>query len=403
MVNFNFINIAPPKWRMLILMAIAFLATWLVFKHILKIALLKNIVDEPNARKLQKIPIPVLGGIAVFFGIVVGLGFFKTSINYTSLFPLVSAMVIMLYVGSIDDIVSLSPVSRLFLEILVGGLFIFGSKSSIICLDNLWGVDMIPGWLSIIISIIAFVGLINAINMIDGVDGLSSGLGIMICTFFGLFFFISHNYSYAAISFITMGALLPFFLHNVFGWHSKMFLGDGGSMVLGTIVSAMVITMLSKETHFPEFPNLDFNVPAFAIAVLSMPIADTLRVMVMRSLHGRSPLKPDKTHLHHLFIAMEFSHISITIIQILFSITVIGAFTLTWALGGSDDLQLYVVICTAALLNFGTAAILSSLQNKETDFSRKIKKAGQASHVERKGIWLVIQKIVDGDSEKYKN
>ncbi|MCQ2136526.1 MAG: undecaprenyl/decaprenyl-phosphate alpha-N-acetylglucosaminyl 1-phosphate transferase [Bacteroidales bacterium] len=403
MTGFNFMNIAPPKWRILILLVISFISTWLVFKHILKIALQKNIVDNPDARKLQKTPVPVLGGVAVFFGIVVGLGFFKTTLNYTTLFPLVSAMIMMLYVGTIDDIVDLSPMTRMLMEVLVGVLFIFGSKSSIVYLDHLWGVEFIPDWLSMIISIIAFVGLINAINMIDGVDGLSSALGITICSFFGVVFFLGHQYSYAALAAITVGALLPFFLHNVFGLHSKMFLGDGGSMVLGTIIAAMVITMHNKEVMFPVFKEIDFNIPAFAIAVLSMPIADTLRVMVMRMIGGKSPFKPDKTHLHHRFIALGFSHIAITLTEVIFTLLVVGAFTLVWTLGGSDDLQLYVVIATAALINFGTSAILAKCQSKDGALAHKLKNFAKITHIDRKGIWLTIQKIVDGKSEFYKS
>ncbi len=328
---------------------------------------------------------------------------FRGTLNYTTLFPLVSAMIMMLYVGTIDDIVDLSPMTRMLMEVLVGVLFIFGSKSSIVYLDHLWGVEFIPDWLSMIISIIAFVGLINAVNLNDGLDGLSSALGITICSFFGVVFFLSHQYSYAALAAITVGALLPFFLHNVFGLHSKMFLGDGGSMVLGTIIAAMVITMHNKEVMFPVFKEIDFNIPAFAIAVLSMPIADTLRVMVMRMIGGKSPFKPDKTHLHHRFIALGFSHIAITLTEVIFTLIVVGAFTLVWTLGGSDDLQLYVVIATAALINFGTSATLAKCQSKDGALAYKLKNFAKITPIDRKGIWLTIQKIVDGKSEFYKS
>ena len=94
----------------LVLFSVALLSTWWIFKKILKIALLKNIVDNPDARKIQKVPIPVLGGIAVFFGIIVSLTFTGLFYETRTLFTIVGLMTIMLYVGTMDDILSLSPV-----------------------------------------------------------------------------------------------------------------------------------------------------------------------------------------------------------------------------------------------------------------------------------------------------
>ena len=286
----------PYKYRLIILFLISFAATTLVFKPILKIAKNKNIVDNPDARKLQKQPVPVMGGIAVFFGITMGLCFYKTMITYTSLFPVLGAMTIMLYLGFIDDVVNIKAGARFLIEILVGLVMIYGMKCCICNFQGLWGIDCVPTVVGIVLSVITFVGVCNAINMIDGIDGLSSAFGILIFICLGIVCFISGEYSFAALAAVCTGALLPFFLHNVFGWSTKMFIGDGGTMMMGTAISAMVFVLLRKNSILVErFPALDFSRIAFVLAVLSIPVGDTLRVMTTRMIHHTSPFKPDKT------------------------------------------------------------------------------------------------------------
>ena len=130
-----------------------------------------------------------------------------------------------------------------------------------------------------------------------------------------------------------------------------------------------------------------------------MPIADTLRVMFCRMAHHKSPFYPDKNHLHHLFVAAGYSYISITIIEIILDIFVICSFLLTWYLGGSLELQLYVVMGVAALLNMFPASLLAKSVDRNDGIYGLVKRAGAHSHIERKGMWLRIQQLVDNKFE----
>lgn len=387
----------PYKYRLIILFLISFAATWIVFKPILKIAKAKNIVDNPDARKLQKQPVPVMGGIAVFFGIALGLCFYKTMITYTSLFPVLGAMVIMLYLGFIDDVVSIKAGTRFLIEILVGLLMIYGMKCCICNFQGLWGIDCVPTVVGIVLSVITFVGVCNAINMIDGIDGLSSAFGMLIFICLGIVCFLSGEYSFAALAAVCTGALLPFFLHNVFGWNTKMFIGDGGTMMMGTAISAMVFVLLRKNSILVErFPELDFSRIAFVLAVLAIPIGDTLRVMATRILHHTSPFHPDKTHLHHVLLDAGYSHIGITIIEITLNVMVIAVFAAVWLLGASVGIQILSVVAFALFEDIGIVCLLKRTTGKSTKIALRIQRRAEKSHVERKGIWLVIQKIIDG-------
>ncbi len=384
-----------PKYRIFLLFVISLVVTYFVYWPILKIAREKGIVDNPDARKLQRVPVPVLGGIAVFFGIVVGLCFFKTMLSFTSLFAVLTAMIVMLYLGTIDDILNLSPYLRLAVEVIVMMLLIYGTHFSICNFQGLWGIGLLPTIFSVPLSIIAMVGIINAINMIDGVDGMVSGFCIVAFTLFGVIFFCEHEYSFAALAAVSVGALIPFFVHNVFGHGTKMFIGDGGTMMVGTILASMVIAICKYRVDYENLITSRFSVIAFSLAVLAVPVFDTLRVMIYRISRGKSPFHPDKNHMHHIFIELGFSHIGTTMSEIVMNLFVVAVWVLVWTLGASVGVQLYCVIGASLLMTFGMAAFLKRQIGRDTRVSRFVKGVGEATHLEKMGPWKRFQSFVD--------
>ena len=257
----------------------AFLGTLWIHPKVLKIALLKNLVDNPDARKLQRNPVPVMGGIAVFFGIAIGLCCSQAIFNSASTFMLISAMLVMLYTGTMDDIIDLSPTIRFIIEILVIVWLMYASNSSINCFWGLWGVSTIPQWISYPLTVFAAVGIINAINLIDGVNGLSSGFCFMSSVLFAIFFYTSGSKTMTTLAMSAAGAIVPFFLHNVFGKNTKMFIGDGGTLVIGTMMAMFVISILGKNPGCIKLAASGAGLIPFTLAVLSIPVFDTVRVM----------------------------------------------------------------------------------------------------------------------------
>ncbi len=370
------------------------LAVMWIHPLVVKIATEKNIVDNPNARKLQRVPIPVLGGCAVLFGILLGIGFTSTHCGCPSLFIIITAMTIMLYTGTMDDILSLSPRLRFVIEIMVVILLMMANNQSINNFYGLWGLDAIPQWIAFPLTIFAAVGIINAINLIDGVDGLSSGYGVMASIAFAILFTLAGDISMLTLAVVTAGSLIPFFFHNVFGKTSKMFIGDGGTLVLGVVFSSFVINTLADGSIVGKFAESNFGLIPFTLAVLSIPVFDTLRVLLARIVRGTSPFNPDKTHLHHLFIELGFSHAGTTVSILTLNSLIILLQLLSWQLGCSVDVQLYVVICASLLCTVGFYLSMKT-QSDNNIFKRMIKAIGRASRIERKGFFLTMQKLMD--------
>lgn len=374
---------------------LAFAGTLWIHPKVLKIAILKNLVDNPDARKLQRKPVPVMGGIAVFFGIVVGLCSSQFIFSSANTFMLISAMLVMLYVGTIDDVIDLSPTIRFLIEIIVIAWLMYASKSSINCFWGLWGIGEISEWASYALTIFAAVGIINAINLIDGVNGLSSGFCFMASVLFAIFFNISGNQIMTTMAISAAGAIIPFFLHNVFGENTKMFIGDGGTLVIGTMMAMFVMNILKVDAECTGLAAKGMGLIPFCLAVLSIPVFDTLRVMSTRILHRKSPFHPDKTHLHHMFIDLGFSHTGTTISILSLNLLIVVLWYISYKIGASIDVQLYIVVALSILVTFVFYKFAKIQLKKGGKGLRILQKIGKTLHIEKKGMWSSVQRFID--------
>lgn len=369
---------------------VALIAVILVHSRILRIARARDLTDKPGERKHQRHPVPMLGGIAVFFGVICGLGMASSMADLTLIFPIVMMMAVMLYVGALDDLTGLSPVFRIVIEILAVLVLIYGSG---MCIDNfngLWGIYQIPWSIAVPLTVFAGVGIINSINMIDGINGLSSGLCIACSLYFGANYFHLDDIPNSVVAFTMAFSLMPFLVHNVFGSKSRMFIGDAGTMMMGILLTWFVIRYLSYYGIERGLPGGLCPI-ANSLGILSVPIFDTLRVMCMRMLQGRSPFSPDRTHLHHAFVDCGFSHALTAVSEILISLVIFLISNILYLLDCSAEVQLYFVILSSVIFVWGTYFILLRLKN-----NRAFKFFALHTHFERKGWWLVYQNWLDG-------
>lgn len=412
-------------WSILLLILLSaafslFSVHW-IFIKVLNIAQTKNLVDNPDARKLQKRPVPVMGGIAVFFGLLMGLllagsllelmGFtFETDSNsiWSSgrgvVLPLLIAASILLYVGAIDDCINLSPRSRITIEVLTILGLCFSTGLCVDSLYGLWGIETFSWWIGIPLTVFASVGIINAFNMIDGVNGLSSSLCILVSVLLGTFFFKRSDWPDAILSFCFAGALIPFFCHNVFGKKSRMFIGDAGTMVMGLLVSWCMIKVLSSDGVISGIHKTGDTekmcMAAMLVAIASVPVFDTLRVMAGRIYKGRSPFAPDTSHLHHKFIYVGVSHFMTTLSELVINIMVVAVWYVVYKLGGSQEWQMYATLIAGFVLVWGTYLFLRHQEKHNTKLFAQMKSYSIKTHYENQRWWLTLQNWLDKGVEE---
>ena len=389
----------------LIIMAILSLSvTTVVYPFVLRYALRHQIVDNPNARKIHRQPVPVMGGVAVYAGILAGCLAMYFLISKASIHWSLMAMTTMLVLGVWDDMKNLPAILRLFIQFGIVGAYMLFTDHYIHNFYGLFGIHEISQWVGIPLTLVGGVGTINAINMIDGIDGYSSGYGIMACTCFAVLFGILGPSVWASLAVIVTSALIPFFFHNVFGVKSKMFIGDGGTMMLGFLMAILAIGAMSMRRG-PELEAKGIGVMAMTLAILCIPIFDTLRVMTARMLRGRSPFKPDKTHLHHLFIDMGFSHLRASTYILSMNLIVIIVWLLLWQCGASINTQTCVVILMGLTVTVGFYKLMRWQQHsgpigddglpQGTPLWHAFCRIGMKSRKEKGKIWLTLRRIVD--------
>ena len=255
------------------------LCAGIVIPQILLIAFRKQLFDLPDERKIHHCAVPRLGGIAfkpvVFFTIALLLGI-NMVLGHSEMlseigndvrplaFAFCSIMVLYL-VGMADDLIGIRYRAKFVIQILCGVMLIVGG----IYINNLYGIlgiHVVPLWLGYPLTILIVVFIINAINLIDGIDGLASGLCGVACLFYGLTFFMLHQYVYAILAFATLGVLVPFFYYNVFGnpeHGRKIFMGDTGSLAIGGVIAVFALC-IRKELLLPLLCGV-FLVESFSV------------------------------------------------------------------------------------------------------------------------------------------
>lgn len=370
---------------------VASLAVFMIHPKLVKVANLKQIVDNPNARKLNKVPVPVLGGVGVFFGIMFSMGvagYYLDRINIP--YAIIIAMLLLLYIGVGDDILGLTPRTRFIMQIFTVCLMMFFGRTYMDNLHGIWGIYELPKIVAGALTVFACVGIINALNLIDGVDGLCSGYGMFASFLFGICFIEMGDTTCAVLSFSMFGALLPFMLYNVFGRKLKMFLGDGGSLIVGFLCALFVTRIIQTGSD-----TVTGSTISFTLAILAIPVFDTIRVMLARIYNRRSPFHPDKTHLHHMFISLGFSHIITSINIIALNGLVVVAWHLCNVLNTSVEVQLYVTIVAGVLATWGLYYYVDYIREKHPSTYSAMQRFVEKYSVHRSGIMMKIGEVLD--------
>lgn len=326
----------------------SFLVTYIAIPSIITVARVKKLTDEPEERRAHRKSVPTLGGIAIFSGVIFSIILWTPFQVFGNLQYILCAMVILFLIGAKDDIIPLDPYKKMTGQVFAACILVFKANIRITSLYGLLGINDIPGWLSILLSIFTILVIINAMNLIDGVNALCASVGIIICVTLGFWFKAVYQTVFAIIAAALVGALVAFMKFNLSP--AKIFMGDTGSMLVGVICSILAISFieLNKTGVDPQYRIS--APPAIAVSVLFIPLFDTIRVFTLRLIRGVSPFIADRQHMHHLLLDLGLTHLQVTsilimlntiIIIIAFNLQFLGNITLVW-----------IILCIGILFTF---------------------------------------------------
>ncbi len=286
---------------------LSFIITYISIPPIIRVSNAKQLFDEPNHRKLNKVVVPTLGGVGIFIGMTLSFILFQRdhqSIEFSYLF---GAVLMLFFIGLKDDILVISAKKKFLIQLAAAAMLVFAGDFRIENMNGLFGLNAIPELAGSGLAFAIFLFLINAMNLIDGIDGLAAGIGVFVSLIIGFWFGNQGFYLYAILSFSLCGSLLAFLRFNLWGGENKIFMGDTGSLILGAVLSVLVIKFNNIGANADNIMIFS-HLPSIILSLLIVPICDVLRVFTIRLLNGKSPFAPDMNHIHHMLIKMGLTH-----------------------------------------------------------------------------------------------
>jgi len=264
-----------------------------------RMARILGIIDQPCERKIHKECVSRLGGVAMAIPLFLAVMVFAPA--NLELAGFLAGAGVIFAAGFIDDKRGLSPKIKFLFQILAVVSFIAISGIYLTNLGNILGFGpLMLGMAGPVLTVIAMTGVINSLNLSDGLDGLAAGMAGIACLFFIPFAFDQGNQVYLIILISLLGVILGFLRFNTHP--ARLFMGDSGSLLLGFVMAASAVALTQVEALGRGY------LPVTALIIVSLPVADTLYVMTRRILKGKSPVQPDKTHIHHRLMEIGFSH-----------------------------------------------------------------------------------------------
>ena len=308
-----------------------------------------DLLDDPDDRKLHKEKTPSMGGIPIFMAVFIALPIWLPFSALASGKYLLASCILIFLLGVRDDFEALRARHKLIAQLVIGGIVIYFADIRFMSLYGIFGIYDLPFWASALITMFTFVVITNSFNLIDGIDGLAGTIGIVILGFLGFWFFQMGNQTVSFLCFSTVGAMMAFLYFN---WQpARIFMGDTGSMFIGFTIAVLVVKFIDLNYALPQASNI--KLPghiSMAVGLLSVPLFDTLRVFILRTSKGRSPMVPDRNHIHHRLLDIGLSHRQATLT--LLSVNVIFTLAALWMQPLGNMTSLAILISTACIMNF---------------------------------------------------
>lgn len=284
----------------------------------------------PGEHRLHHSATPMVGGIAIYLGLLLGL------VLIDDLFSLLlPGLLLMCVIGVLDDRFGLPSWSRFLAQAIAAYLMIRFTNVAIVDFGYLFSASsriIMSDFWSNIMTVFACIGVINAINMSDGMDGLAGTLVLLVLTTLLIF-----GHPAQALIFVTISSVAGFLFWNLrLGRkRAKVFMGDAGSMMLGLLLAYLLI-------QYSQFDKGIF--PVTALWLLALPLIDAVAVLIVRPLRGRSPFSADRMHYHHLLLdrglSVNASLFVATSLQLIF----IAIGVILWAMLVAEHIQLAVFL-----------------------------------------------------------
>lgn len=372
-----------------------------------------GLMNDPAKDKVHSREVPNLGGIGLFITFSLTLLLFVPFLNNTvadlsNVLSLLSATIILLFLGIKNDLVLMTSKKKLVIQIIAVSIVCILQDVRISDFHGLLGIGELPYFVSVAFSIFVFVLVINSVNLIDGIDGLASSIGILASLGFGIAFYMADNYIMTLLSFVLVGSLLGFLKYNL-SIDRKIFMGNCGALIVGFLLAYQGIMFMNINPEYVQGYNYE-NSSILLLALLSYPLFDLLRVFIIQIRQKKSPFVADTNHIHHRLLRLGLNHKQATLFLLASNLTliIITYFTINLPI----NLNLIVVVsfgCVLYLLpylsvfeEFKEEEMVSAISNSKVNGFSKTVGETEITALSKKREEGVIQFMNMDDSSRTK-
>lgn len=356
----------PINLQGLLIALFAAVLSLLLYFPVRSLALRRNILNDSDARIFHRKPMPVLGGLVVYGGFYIGIFLLFLLSGTPRMMVAFICLTFMMLIGIWDDIKSLPAAVRVIAQVITVWALIYYGQFYFDDLHGVWGIHELSLLIAGPLSIILGVGIIQTVNIISGVDGYGAGIGLFACVLFALPLFSVGASVPACCLLILAGPLFTFLLNNAFGKRFHLYLGHAGNLLLGLSMTIAVFYLLYSGSPCVALEEQNFGLPAYTLAVLCIPIFDSLRVIICRIAKGDPTFMYDKL-LHHILIESGFSHVGTSLSIIFMNLIVVLAWWISWKLGASVTWQFHIVVIFGLIITTVFPPIWAAVRKRKAN------------------------------------
>ncbi|MCD6288132.1 MAG: undecaprenyl/decaprenyl-phosphate alpha-N-acetylglucosaminyl 1-phosphate transferase [Candidatus Hydrogenedentes bacterium] len=333
-----------------VMLVVSWIATLVITPLCGKLAVRSEILDYPGGRKVHAAPIPLLGGLSIFLSMAISFGVlyvWRHEFWDPRFFALSIVVACAVVLGFIDDVLGIKPVVKLAFEAMLGlALYYIGFGVHAVTSPVRAFVEVGPYW-GPLVTVVWTCVVINAINIIDGLDGLASGVVVIASMFLMAISLVTKAVGGAMLFGIIAGANAGFLFYNFYP--AKIFLGDMGTILIGTLLAAATMAGYAKQSAATAL--------MIPIVALFLPIGDGILSIVRRARNGRSWFRADVGHIHHRLVSIGLSQRTVVLVVYALSVC-LGLFALLLSKIPSLTLSLLIM----AVLAIFTVLFMLALQ-----------------------------------------
>ncbi|HNP17395.1 MAG TPA: MraY family glycosyltransferase [Fulvivirga sp.] len=319
---------------------------YFLFPIVIKILEWKQILDTPDSRKIHHVRTPSMGGIPIFIGVAFSLLLWLPGSHGEINKYLFSSLSLFFIIGLRDDLIPMQPKLKLLSQLIPIVIIVILADLRLFSFYDISNFQFNP-IMSIVITIFSLIVITNSFNLIDGIDGLAGTISIIALTSFGIWFYLTGNYTLSFITSAFVGSIISFLIYN---WSpSKIFMGDTGALLIGFFLACITIYFINLNFGLESTSPYKFEASiSTAICFIIVPLVDTLRVFVIRLTHFKSPFHADNNHIHHILIQVGLSHSTATIV--LATINILFIVLAYFGRHYSDKIMLLIIFGIVILL-----------------------------------------------------